>query len=262
MQYMDIPESVVPNKEFAPMETAYRKYEAQPTIENAAAYMAEASKIYDLPGVKQHTFDPEAVMNTALDDAFNARVRKMLDEVAAANKAGMTAREFAASKGVSSTLTDAEAAAADTAGLKMEMDGDGDGGYNGGEKFDTQLTQAGETGQYSGELSKVFKPDAAADALADRIGGESRVRFSNDPMGREFDVVSTEYIGQTKPALQSLNRNVRNQMKATFEAARATGRKVYYHFDGQPTRAVIDKLLEYSARYGIEVVIDTTSFIK
>lgn len=94
-------------------------------------------------------------------------------------------------------------------------------------------------GQYTGLLSKVTKPDAAADALADRIGGQSRVRFSNDPMGREFDVVSSEYIGQTKPALQSLNKNVRNQMKATFEAAQATGRKVYYHFDGQPINANI-----------------------
>jgi hypothetical protein len=81
-------------------------------------------------------------------------------------------------------------------------------------------------------------------------------------MGREFDVVSSEYIGQTKPALQSFNENVRNQMKATFEAARATGRKVYYHFDGQPAKTVIDKLLEYSNRYGVEVVIDTTPLIK
>ena len=43
---------------------------------------------------------------------------------------------------------------------------------------------------YSGELVKVPKGDSAADALAERIGGESRVKFSNDPNGREFDTVS------------------------------------------------------------------------
>ena len=65
--------------------------------------------------------------------------------------------------------------------------------------------------------------DAAADALADRIGGRSRVKFANDSTGREFDVVSNEFIGQTKPALQTVNQSVRNQMKATFEAAQETG---------------------------------------
>lgn len=33
------------------------------------------------------------------------------------------------------------------------------------------------------------KPDASADALAERLGGESRVKFESDPEGREFDAV-------------------------------------------------------------------------
>ena len=113
------------------------------------------------------------------------------------------------------------------------------------------------TGAYSGKLEKVNKPDISADKLAERIGGESRVKFTNDPKAREFDAISDEYIAQAKPALSALNKNVRAQMKATFEAAKQTGKKVYYQFEGTPAQSVIDKLYEYSERYGIEVVIDT-----
>ncbi|MBP2656899.1 MAG: hypothetical protein H6Q73_4468, partial [Firmicutes bacterium] len=115
---------------------------------------------------------------------------------------------------------------------------------------------AGQIGRYTGELIHVNKADAAADLLAERIGGQSRVKFASDSIGREFDAVSNEYIAQTKPALQTLNKSVRDQMKATFEAAQETGKKVYYHFEGQPAKSVIDKLCEYSQRYGIEVIID------
>ncbi|AFU02938.1 hypothetical protein AW168_33150 [Nocardia brasiliensis] len=86
------------------------------------------------------------------------------------------------------------------------------------------------------------------------------MKFGNDPSGREFDVVSDEFIGQVKPGGQQLGSAFRNQGKESFEAARATGRKVYYHFDGEPGPGVIDKLYEYSARYGVDVVIDTTPF--
>jgi hypothetical protein len=63
-------------------------------------------------------------------------------------------------------------------------------------------------------------------------------------------------VAQAKPALNTVNKSVRNQMKATFEAAANTGKKVYYQFEGKPAQSVIDKLKEYSERYGIEVVID------
>ncbi len=118
--------------------------------------------------------------------------------------------------------------------------------------------QGNTNGRYSGTLEKVNKPDAAADALAKRIGGESRVKFSNDPSGREFDVVSNEYIAQAKPDLQSYGKSWQTQTKATFEAALETGRKVYFQFEGTPTDAILSKIAEYAARYGVEYVIDTT----
>ncbi|MDO4341049.1 MAG: restriction endonuclease fold toxin, partial [Eubacteriales bacterium] len=111
--------------------------------------------------------------------------------------------------------------------------------------------------RYSGSLIKVNVDDINADKLAERIGGTSRVRFEYDWDYREFDAISDEYIAQAKPALSSANPIVKTQMKATFEAAKATGKKVYYQFEGKPAQSVIDKLLEYSDRYGIDVVIDT-----
>ncbi len=62
---------------------------------------------------------------------------------------------------------------------------------------------------------------------------------------------------KAKPALSTLNKSVREQMKATFEVAKQIGKKVYYQFEGILDQSVIDKLNEYSERYGIEVIIDT-----
>ena len=107
-------------------------------------------------------------------------------------------------------------------------------------------------------LQKVNKQDLAADVLAERIGGESRVKFANDPLGREFDVISNEYIAQAKPDLHSYGKSWRNQTKATFEAAKATGRKAYFYFNGSPSDRILNKIAEYGKRYGIEYVIDTT----
>ncbi|MEO2207979.1 WXG100 family type VII secretion target [Paenibacillus pabuli] len=113
------------------------------------------------------------------------------------------------------------------------------------------------TGQYSGGLVKVPKEDKAADRLAEKLGGESRVKFSNDPKGREFDTVSDEYIAQTKPPLNSLDKQFRKQAKATIEAAIETGKKAYFHFEGKPDDRVIRQLNEYADRYKVEIVIDT-----
>ena len=121
-----------------------------------------------------------------------------------------------------------------------------------------QAAKEDSDSKYSGELQKVDNPDAAADALADRIGGESRVKFSNDPSGREFDVVSDDYIAQAKPDLQSYGKSWRNQTKATFEAAKETGRKAYFQFEGAPADDILRKIAEYSERYGVDYVIDTT----
>ncbi|MET8974165.1 restriction endonuclease fold toxin [Streptomyces sp. NPDC004539] len=107
-------------------------------------------------------------------------------------------------------------------------------------------------------LVKVNKPDPAADALAERLGGESRVKFENDPKGREIDTISDEYVAQSKPGGMQMGSALRNQAKATFEYAIQSGRTPYFHFDGEPGAGVVAKLQEYGRRYGIEPVIDTT----
>ena len=32
------------------------------------------------------------------------------------------------------------------------------------------------------------------------------MKFDSDPIGREFDAISDEYVAQTKPALQQVNK--------------------------------------------------------
>ncbi len=109
---------------------------------------------------------------------------------------------------------------------------------------------------FSGGLVKNNKVDEAADALSKKIGGESRVSFANDPLKREFDVISDMFIGQTKSTTQ-LGSSFRSQAKATFEAAKANNKSVYYEFTGgTPSKEVLDKLTEYSKRYGVELKID------
>ncbi|MBY0202728.1 WXG100 family type VII secretion target [Paenibacillus cucumis (ex Kampfer et al. 2016)] len=127
----------------------------------------------------------------------------------------------------------------------------------GGEAKPKPKTEIINTGQYSGGLVKVPKGDAAADKLADKLAGESRVKFKNDPKGREFDTVSDEYIAQTKPPLNSLDKQFRKQAKATIEAAIETGKKAYFHFEGKPDDRVLRQLNEYAERYKVDIVIDT-----
>jgi RHS repeat-associated protein len=107
-----------------------------------------------------------------------------------------------------------------------------------------------------GELQKVNKPDPAADKLAEKLGGESRLKFENDPSGREFDAISDDYVAQTKPEGMQMGSAFRNQAKATFERSIESGRTPYFHFEGEPTPEVINKLKDYGRRYGIEPVID------
>lgn len=113
-------------------------------------------------------------------------------------------------------------------------------------------------GRYSGDLVKVSKPDPAADALADRIGGNSRMKFLNDPDGREFDVISDKFIGQAKPNLSQYGKSWRKQTKATFEAAKQTGKRPYFQFEGKPSDSVLQKIAEYEKRYAIKCEIDIT----
>jgi RHS repeat-associated protein len=117
---------------------------------------------------------------------------------------------------------------------------------------------AEEVPQGCADYVRVNKSDPAADAIAQRLGGVSRVRFPGRFKDREFDVLSDEFVGQTKPANFELGSSFRNQAKATFEAAIELQRIPYFYFDGPPSQSVIGKLAEYSKRYGIDPVIDTT----
>lgn len=108
-----------------------------------------------------------------------------------------------------------------------------------------------------GELVQDKNRDPAADKLARRLGGMPRAKFSNDPSQREFDVVSDDYIAQTKGSRsQKIGSEWRDQTKKTFEYSKRTGRQPYFHFEHEPTPNVLRKINEYAERYGIDAVID------
>ncbi|MDO0929696.1 restriction endonuclease fold toxin [Streptomyces sp. TG1A-8] len=112
-----------------------------------------------------------------------------------------------------------------------------------------------------GSLVKVNKPDPSADALAERLNGESRVKFANDPEGREFDAVSDTYVAQAKPANFQLGKAFRRQDQATFKMAGTTGRVPYFQFDGSPGPGIVDAIKRYSQRYRMPAVIDTQPIV-
>lgn len=101
--------------------------------------------------------------------------------------------------------------------------------------------------------------DDAADILARKLHGYSSVEFPDSKWaGREFDFYTRKYLGQTKPANFKIGSSFRKQAKATFEAAKEFKRTPYFHFDGEPDMKVIRQIQEYSRRYGVDFVIDTT----
>jgi hypothetical protein len=111
---------------------------------------------------------------------------------------------------------------------------------------------------YSGKLIPTNDDDPAAKALAAKIGGQASVHFENDPKKREFDAVSKDYIAETKAGgIQNPGKSDREQMKAIFEAAKATGRRPYFEFTGQaPSPRTLDHIRRYEERYGLTAVID------
>jgi hypothetical protein len=127
----------------------------------------------------------------------------------------------------------------------------------GGEELAEQLRRQKLTAL--GAEIKVAKPDAAADALAERLGGRSRIRFADDPSGREYDTVTDHYIGQTTTGT-SISQHWRHQAQATFQAAKSTGRRPYFHFTGPPSTDHLAALERYRLRYGVDPVIDTVPF--
>lgn len=104
-------------------------------------------------------------------------------------------------------------------------------------------------------LSTNMKFDKGAHDLAREIGGKAQARFRFSD--REFDAISKKWIGQHKPGLtNSFGKSFRGQARATFEAAKATKRGVYYKFDSEPAVEVIQKLNEYSRRYNVKLKIN------
>ncbi len=104
--------------------------------------------------------------------------------------------------------------------------------------------------------------DAAASALADRIGGNASVLlegFGN----REFDAISEKYVAQTTRATSAatkpknfLTMSRRKQIRETLRAAHATGRAALFEFTGgAPAREVIDFINRNSQRIGVAVEI-------
>jgi hypothetical protein len=80
LNYMDIPESVVPNQQFAPLETAYRNYEANPTIANASTFLDEAGKVQRLAGNGGYSVDSPYVKMNAAIEAGTAGTQMMIDD--------------------------------------------------------------------------------------------------------------------------------------------------------------------------------------
>ncbi len=96
--------------------------------------------------------------------------------------------------------------------------------------------------------------DASAETLAIKLGGLSSVMFA-DEGSVEFDTVSDLFIAQTTSRTK-MNKRFRTQARNTFEAASATGRKVYYEFQRTPEVALINKLQQYANEYNVELIID------
>lgn len=106
--------------------------------------------------------------------------------------------------------------------------------------------------------------DAAAIALADRIGGQASVRVEGFAQ-REFDAVSDVIVGQTfggkafsESAANFLSKARREQIRATLEVAARTGRKAMFEFrGGEPAKGVLEFIQRNAKRVDAEILIET-----
>ncbi len=104
--------------------------------------------------------------------------------------------------------------------------------------------------------------DPQATLLGNKFGGQASVKlegFGN----REFDFISSRYVGQsfggeavaTKPN-NFLTKARKAQIRETIRAARETGRRPLFNFEGvQPHEEVIDFIRRNCDRMGIEPVL-------
>ena len=245
--------------------------------ENAFAFAASAMiPIGQASTAGNLTFKSTAtiVAKEGISMGAGAGAQKITTDVTGNDTAGMVAGMVASgvtAKGLNGIEAEANKLAKAPKGLDGVIEGTGnvaedvgkagkglEGAAKGAESAAEDAGKVVETSYgKSREIIQCNTKDAAADELAKRIGGQSRSAFADDPIQREFDVISDQYIAQAKPPLKCVNKTVRTQMKATFEAAKKYERKIYYQFEGIPSQEVLDKLYEYSERYGVEVIIDT-----
>ena len=107
-----------------------------------------------------------------------------------------------------------------------------------------------------------MNPQEAYQKMRKDLGLDSKSGYKDSGVGNGKDPWRSYESGSSSvndivDIMKSGNMTVRTQMKATFEAAKKYERKVYYQFEGIPSQEVLDKLYEYSERYGVEVIIDT-----
>ncbi|MCC7124599.1 MAG: hypothetical protein IT178_07110 [Acidobacteria bacterium] len=107
-------------------------------------------------------------------------------------------------------------------------------------------------------ISSTGDIDAAATALAQRLGGRASVAIEGFA-GREFDVVSQQYVGQTFGGASALlkpdnflSSSRREQIRATLTAAKATGRKALFEFRNGVHDDVLDFIRRNAERIGAE----------
>ena len=100
--------------------------------------------------------------------------------------------------------------------------------------------------------------DPAARALAQRLGGQASVAIEGFG-AREFDVISRQYVGQTFGGTSALLKpdnflsgSRREQIRATLQAAKATGRKAYFEFRNGVHDDVLDFIRRNADRIGVE----------
>ena len=126
-QYLDIPESIVSRGDFKPLETAYRNYEANATVANAAAFLDEAGRVQAKAVSSGYSIEsPYSRVDAAIEADFAARQGAAADMGTAATDISANATDLGA------TATDIGASAADIgANAKGYVDSAGGAGDNG-----------------------------------------------------------------------------------------------------------------------------------
>ena len=121
-------------------------------------------------------------------------------------------------------------------------------------------------GGVSGRFTPSGDVDHAANMIGNRFGGQASVHikgFGN----REFDFVSSKYVGQTfggdnfmLSPKNFLSKSRRSQIRQTMEAAKGNDRSPLFNFEGgAPHADVLDFINRNAERIGVTPVITNFS---